>query len=144
MGCQPVTAILLDPHVLIWLLQGSDRLGQRSLAQIRAAAETDTLLLAAISPWEIAMLVAKGRLALDRDVGDWVAAALVLPGIALAPLLPEIAVASIRLPGILHADPADRLIVATARHHNAALITDDDLLLDYGKAGHVKTFRASR
>jgi PIN domain nuclease of toxin-antitoxin system len=58
--------------------------------------------------------------------------------------LPEIAVASTRLPGKLHPDPADRLIVATARDLGAVLITEDDLLLTYGKAGHVKVQRAGR
>lgn len=89
------------------------------------------------------MLVSKGRLTLDRDVGEWVAAALALPGIRLAPLSPEIAVASTRLPGPIHADPADRILVATARHVDAVLVTEDQRLLDYGAAGHLKTRRAA-
>lgn len=57
--------------------------------------------VSAITPWEIALRVSKGRLALDRDMGEWVASALALSGIRLAPLLPEVAVASTRLPGML-------------------------------------------
>ncbi len=89
------------------------------------------------------MLVAKGRLTLDRDVGEWVQAALSLPGMGLIALEPEIAVAASRLPGEMHGDPADRLIVASARHMGAVLITDDKLILDYAEAGHVRALRAS-
>ena len=101
------------------------------------------LLVSAITPWEIAMLVSKGRLALDRDVGEWVKAALALPGIRLEPLSPEIAIASTRLPGTIHADPADRIIVATVRQVGAILLTEDQRLLDYGAAGHLRTLRAT-
>lgn len=88
------------------------------------------------------MLVAKGRLVLDRDVGEWVDAALSLTGFRLEPISPEVAVASTRLPGVLHSDPADRMIAATARHLRSTLITADQLLLDYGKGGHIKTLKA--
>lgn len=90
------------------------------------------------------MLVAKGRLVLDRDVGEWVEAALSLPGIRLEPISAEVAVASTRLPGTIHSDPADRVIAATARHLGSTLITADQLLLDYGKAGHLKTLKAGQ
>ena len=88
------------------------------------------------------MLVAKGRLTLDRDVGEWVEAALSLPGVGLVALEPDIAVAASRLPGELHGDPADRLIVASARHVGALVITEDRLILDYAAAGHVRAMRA--
>ena len=90
------------------------------------------------------MLVSKGRLVLDRDVGEWIAAALAQPGIRLAALSPEVAVASTRLPGTVHADPADRILAATARHLGAALLTDDQLLLDYGSGGHLRVIRAGQ
>lgn len=90
------------------------------------------------------MLVSKGRLVLDRDVGEWIDAAVSVPGIRLEPISPEIAVASTRLPGNMHPDPADRLITATARHLDAVLVTDDQLLLAYGKTGHLKTLKAGR
>ena len=99
--------------------------------------------VSAITPWEIGMLVAKGRLVLDRDVMDWLQAALALPGIRVAPLEPAVAVASTRLPDDLHGDPADRLIVATARHLGATLITADAALLAYGRLGHVGVLSAS-
>jgi PIN domain nuclease of toxin-antitoxin system len=72
----------------------------------------------------------------------WVRNALATPGLILAPLTPEIAIASTRLPGDLHGDPADRLIVATARVHGATLMTKDSKLLAYGRAGHASVMRA--
>lgn len=90
------------------------------------------------------MLVGKGRLILDRDVGEWVQSALSLPGMRLEPISPEITVASTRLPGTFHSDPADRVIVATARHLAATLITADELLLDYARNGHLKVLQAGK
>lgn len=139
-----MSPVLLDTHALVWLLAGSDRLGGVARRAIQAATGEDGLFVSAISPWEIAMLVSKGRLVLDRDVGEWVRAALELPGIRLEPLSPEVAVATTRLPGDIHADPADRIIAATARHLGAILITDDQLLLDYGNAGHLKALKAGQ
>lgn len=137
-----MSLILLDTHAWVWLMNGSKRLGGKARKAIERSAEDGGVLVAAISPWEVAMLVAKGRLVLDRDVGEWVMTALAQPGIRLEPLGPEIAVASARLPGALHGDPADRMIAATARHCGATLLTDDLLLLDYGQAGHIKTLKA--
>jgi PIN domain nuclease of toxin-antitoxin system len=138
-----VNTVLLDTHVLIWLLSGNLRLGTEARLLIQQAAEENALRVSAITPWEIAMLVSKGRLALDRDVGEWVKAALALPGIRLEPLSPEIAIASTRLPGTLHADPADRIIAATVRQVGAILLTEDQRLLDYGAAGHLRIVRAT-
>jgi PIN domain nuclease of toxin-antitoxin system len=142
MGSHVLTAVLLDTHTLVWLLEGSERLGATSRTLIRDAAQDGRLSLSAISPWEIAMLVSKARLTLDRDIGAWLQSALALPGIQLEPLSPDIAVASTRLPGKIHPDPADRIIVATARHLGAILVTNDHLLLNYSAAGHLKTQHA--
>lgn len=136
--------MLLDTHVLVWLLQGSEQLGPMSRALIGSAARGEAgVLLAAISLWEVAMLVAKSRLQLDRDVSDWLRSALALPGLRVAPLDAELAVASSRLPGKMHGDPADRMIVATARQHGAVLVTQDRALLGYAAAGHLRAQRAS-
>lgn len=138
-----MSALLPDTHVLIWLLAGDSHLGAQARSRIEQAARDNALLVSAITPWEIGMLVSKGRLALDRDVGEWVDTALALPGIRLTPLAPEVAVASSRLPGVMHPDPADRILAATARHVDAVLVTDDRRLLDYGQSGHLRTLRAS-
>lgn len=134
--------VLLDTHVWVWLMNGSQRLGPAARKTVENAIATDAVLVSAITPWEIAMLTGKGRLVLDRDVGEWIHEALTKPGLHLTPLTPEIAVASTRMPGELHGDPADRIIAATARHHGAFLLTDDSLLLEYGKAGHINAIKA--
>ncbi len=130
--------ILLDTHILVWLLENSRRISGTIYERIESAADRDELFVSAITPWEIAMLVAKGRLGLNRDVGDWLAAAMVLPGIRLEPLSPAIAVASTRLPWDVHPDPADRILLATARHLDATLISADHQMLTYARDGHVK------
>lgn len=130
--------ILLDTHIFVWLLQNSSRISGTVYEHIEAAENRDELFVSAITPWEIAMLVAKGRLGLTRDVGEWLATALGLPGVHLEPLSPAIAVASTRLPWTVHPDPADRILLATARHLDATLISADRQMLSYGEQGQVK------
>ena len=139
-----MSLVLLDTHAWVWLLNGDSKLNPKAVKAIERSLSEEAVLLSAISPWEVAMLVNKGRLTLDRDVGEWVTMAASIPGIRLEPISPAIAVASTRLPGNIHPDPADRLIAATARHLGAVLITDDQLLLDYGTGGHLKTLKAGR
>ena len=129
--------ILLDTHAFVWTVGGDRRLGPAARAAIEEAAASDGILVSAITPWEIALLVAKGRLRLGREVGAWLEAALALPGIVLAPIEPAIAVDSTRLPGDFHADPADRLVVATSRHRGVPLLTADRAILVYAASGHL-------
>ena len=107
------------------------------------AAQADSLFVSAITPWEIAMLVSKGRLIFGQEIGEWLRTALSMPGIRMMPLSIEISVASTQLAGDFHADPADRMIVATARHLGATLVTEDKLILNYSRVGQLKTQRAS-
>lgn len=83
------------------------------------------ILVPAISPWELAMLVAKRRLELDRPVIRWIGQALALPRVELAALTPAIAVRAAGLGAGFSGDPADRLIVATALEAGAPLFTRD-------------------
>jgi hypothetical protein len=87
--------------------------------------------------WEVAMLEAKGRISLSRPVEDWVRSALRAPGTRLLPLTPEIAIESTRLPGSAHGDPADRILIASARVSGGRLATRDRGILDYAGGGHV-------
>ncbi len=135
--------IVIDTHVLIWAVHDDARLGAKARAVIEETARDDRVLVSAITPWEIAMLTQKGRLSLGREVGAWIAEALDLPGIQLAPIEPAIAVDSVRLPEPLPRDPADRLIIATARHANAPLMTADQAILTYAAAGHVSAINAA-
>ena len=121
---------LLDTHTLIWALEAPEQLP----APIQALLSDPANLpfgVAAITPWEIAMLASRGRLQLGRPVSDWLAAALNPNFVSLLPLLPPISVDSCTLPGSFHADPADRMIVATARHHGLTLLTADAAIQAY-------------
>jgi PIN domain nuclease of toxin-antitoxin system len=89
-----------------------------------------------ISCWEVAKLVEYGRLKLPQDVAEWLGVALVYPGVRLLDLTPAIVVESTRLPQPFHKDPADQMIVATARIHDCLLATADDKILNYA---HVRT-----
>jgi len=118
--------ILLDTHAWIWWAAETPR---RLTARARRAIEdSPSIAVSAISPWEVAMLVAKGRLELDRDVLVWIRQALALPRVTLVPLTPEIAVRSTRLGAGFPGDPADRIIVASARELGASLVTKDQVL----------------
>lgn len=95
-----MSLILLDTHAWVWLMNGSKRLGGKARKAIERSAEDGGVLVSAISPWEIAMLVAKGRLVLDRDVGEWVLTALAQPGIRLQVLSPELSCRGGRRPAV--------------------------------------------
>ena len=125
--------IVLDTHVWVWWADGDDRLTETQRAAIEQA---DDLGVSAISCWEVAKLVELGRLAFDRPVLDWLQAALAYPGVQLLPLSPEVAVGSTTLPSPFHRDPADQIIVATARAHGCLVATSDRKILDYA---HVET-----
>jgi len=126
---------VLDTHVWVWWHVAPLRLSPASASALGASSGND-LVLPAISIWEVAKLVEKGRLAFNEPLDLWVHEALRMPCLRLAPLSPAVAIESTRLPGSFHADPADQLIVATARQLGAALITSDERILAYP---HVET-----
>lgn len=136
--------ILLDTHVLIWSLQDADALGPEARLLLDEEILAEGLMISAITVWEIALLAKKARIVLGMDVLKWIEDALALPGLVLGALDPPIAVGSVMLPGDLHNDPADRIIIATARQHNLPLLTADQAILDYGGAGHVNVIDARR
>lgn len=136
--------ILLDTHVLIWAVTDDPRLGSIAQAAIEETGQSDRLAVSAITPWEIALLVQKGRLHLEQEVRTWIETALALPSVQLLPIEPAIAVSSVLLPGAFHADPADRFIVATARHFGISLLTADRAILAYAVNGHVDVLDAGR
>jgi len=120
--------IVLDTAAWIWCASDPARL---SPGARRALDESETALVSAISVWEVAMLVAKRRIQLDRPVEQWIDIALSLPQIQLAALEPGIAIRSTRLPGPLHPDPADRIILATALEYSAPIVTPDQRIREY-------------
>jgi PIN domain nuclease of toxin-antitoxin system len=142
---EPSGPVLLDTHIWFWYVDGArERFARRIEPIVEAAADRGEVLVSAISVWEIALLEARGRLELSQDIRAWVARALALPGIRLKALSPAVAIDSTRLPGTPHRDPADRMLIATARLTGATLITCDTQVLAYAKAGHVRAFDARR
>ena len=137
-----MSGLLLDTHVWIWLNDGSSELKSTNVREIDRAAEQGELFVSAISVWEIATLVAKKRIVLRTSVHDWIERALSQPGIELIPLLPNIAVESTLLPDGLNADPADRMIVATARVKLLTLMTRDANIQQYAKSGFISVKKA--
>ena len=131
-------SLLLDTHVLIWLAEGLPELSKPARQHIDKAAATDGVAVSAISFWEIAMLHAKGRLSLSRPIRDWHAMVAAVRGLAEVAVSSEIAIEAGSLPGPFHGDPADRLIVATARTRGWPLMTRDARILAYGEAGHAR------
>jgi len=124
-----MTHILLDTHVLVWFVEGVDRLGLQSRQKINQAICTDDVKISAISFWEIALLIAKGRLNLSSPLNIWRQAILALP-IQEIPLTGEIGILAAELKSF-HPDPADRLITATAITMGAVLITADHRILTW-------------
>jgi PIN domain nuclease of toxin-antitoxin system len=119
--------LLLDTHIWIWSLQGSDRLGKRTAQEIRDP--QNERWLSPVSTWEALTLNAKGKLRLPEDLAAWMASA--TGDFLEAPLTHEIALAARRLPWI-HTDPADRFLAATAQLLRLTLVTADAALLGLG------------
>jgi len=128
--------IVLDTHTLLWWIGGVE-LGKEARAAIKKeSGEDGEIVVSAISAWEIALLVRRGKIGLSMDVGDWVERVGRIDAVRFVPVDSSIAIRSIELPGDFHNDPADRVIVATARALSAPLVTRDRLIRKYE---HVRT-----
>lgn len=134
--------ILLDTNVVVWLFQADPNLASGNRRRIESERAAEGVFISGITCWEISMLVEKGRLILGRDPLDWIEAALAEPGVHLAPISPEIGVEAGRLPASIHGDPADRIIIATARHMGCPLLTTDRKILAYAAIGHLEAIDA--
>ena len=131
--------LLLDTHAAIWITR-NESLARPAVDALNAAHQAAGIVfVSAITAWEIGLLVSRRRLNLLTTPQRWFARLLDVPGIRLAELSPDILIASSFLPGEPPRDPADRILLATARELGAALITRDRLLLKYGEDGRVST-----
>ena len=128
--------IVLDTHAWIWWVSSPEYLSETAKQTIDEAATGKNIFISSISAWEIAILVSRGRLKLTMTPADWVAASEALPFFDFVPVSNSIALKSVQLPGILHDDPADRIIIATAVSLGATLVTKDEKIRNYP---HVKT-----
>ncbi len=141
-GPDAARAVLLDTCAVIWLANG-DPLAAEALAAIVAAGLADGVYVSPVSAWEVGML---SRLRPGRDPGPrfmpdpktWFARVMAGPGIRQAALTPEIAIEASFLPGELHGDPGDRLLIATARHLGMPIVTRDRRIIDYAEVGWVR------
>ena len=127
--------IVLDTQAWIWWVQEPRRLRRPQVEAIDSH-QNQVIGVSAISCWEIAKLVEYRRLPLIADLPEWFDTALGFPGVTLLPLTPEIAIEATSLPGDFHRDPADQIIVATAKVNECPLVTTDRQIIDYP---HVQT-----
>ncbi len=132
--------VLLDTHVWLWLALGTaKRIPAPTLRIVEETARSGGLLVSIVSVWELALLVARERIVLPLPLNEWVALALGRAEIRLVGVArPDTVIDAVNLPGEIHADPADRFLIATARNRRATLATHDDRILAYGESGHVK------
>lgn len=121
--------ILLDTHVLIWWIEGGGRLSQKAAVAIERSSPR---LISPVSFWEVAVLLERGRVAVDRDVAQWCRDILVSGAARVANLTPAAAISAARLPEF-HGDPADRFIYATARELDVPLLSKDAKIRDYAR-----------
>jgi len=128
--------IVLDTHALVWWVGDDPTLSKKAKAAIEREMDGGEIIVSSISAWEIAMLVERDRLFLSMDVGSWLATVAEIEAVRFLPVDVEIALKSVDLPGEFHKDPADRMIVATARKLAVSLVTKDEKIRAYA---HVKT-----
>jgi len=122
--------ILLDTHVWVWWVNGDPSL-DAAAQDLILATEAHGLGVSIMSCWEVAKKVQVGKLVLDRHINTWIEGALAYPGVRLLDLTPGIVIESTRLPTPFHRDPADQLIVATARVLDIPLLSADTKLVAY-------------
>ena len=127
-------SVLLDTCAAIWLAN-ADAMAASALEAILAAGSGGGVLVSPVSAWEIGMLSRRGGLQFLPNPAAWFARLLAGPGIRAAPLSPEIAIAASYLPGAPHRDPADRLLIATARMLGVPIVTRDTAIIAYAAQG---------
>ena len=129
---------LLDTCAAIWIMNG-DPLRDPAATELPQALERNgRLVISPITAWEIATLVAKKRILLTLRPEVWFSKLCDLPGVTLVDMPPSVLIASTSLPGKTPADPADRILIATAREFDYTLVTRDRLLLKYASSGYVR------
>ncbi len=129
--------IVIDTHIALWWAHSPDKLSKDARAVIEKEEGCSGIYVSAVSIWEIALKNSVGKLILPYDIDEWFSLFLsTYPGIVVEPLKPLVAIEASRLPGEFHRDPADRFIVALARHHGVPLVTADTKILNYP---HVQT-----
>ncbi len=122
---------LLDTQTWIWWNMLPQKLSPKVKRLIEDVAKYEEILLSAISPWEFSKLLEKGKLGISCDPEDWLTTALEMPKLRVVQLSPMLAYRSTTLPQPFHNDPADQIIVASAREENATILTKDENIRAY-------------
>lgn len=131
--------VLLDTHIWIWYVTGDTRANSHDFLKLMSEKiSAVSVRVSIISVWEIGILTWKNRLTLAYSPLEWVHKALALPGTLVEPISPEIAIDSSYLVGDFHGDPADRILIATAKNLDAALISEDKNILSYCRKHHLR------
>jgi PIN domain nuclease of toxin-antitoxin system len=129
---------LLDTCAVLWLVEGTPLSRDANVALSRGR-EKRSLFVSSMSAWEIGILISKGRLPTTKDAMSWFQDAVDMIGAQTADVSLQALVVSSFLPRPVHNDPADRILIATARENDLTIITRDRAILSYGAAGHVRT-----
>lgn len=129
--------IILDTHIWVWWNHHDSKLTSNHREEINKERPSG-LGISSISLIEITRLVTQNRLIIPCSLQEWFNIALAQEGVILLSITPQIAIDSYSLPGNFHKDPADRIIVSTARIYNVPLVTVDEKILAYS---HVKTIQ---
>lgn len=137
-------SLLLDTHVWVWYVEGlGAKISRDTLGLLREHDRAGRLHVSPLSVWEVARLVARGRLTLSIDLRSWITQATDDASVRTAQLTPAVAVDAALLAGDAPRDPVDRLLIATARALGTTLVTRDAEILAYGRAGYVRVLDAA-
>lgn len=131
--------LLLDTCAIIWIALNEPIKPVAKAALNAAFASDEKVRVSPISAWELGLLSSKGRLPTSRPPIVMFGEVITNAGIRVEALSPEVLIESSFLPGRLHNDPADRILIATARAYGLTLVTRDSAILDYGAEGHLRT-----
>ena len=132
--------LLLDTHAAIWFA-AKEPMRKEAVAEIDRTRETARVLLSAVSVWELSTLIVKQRLKLDQPLGSWVRKFVTADGFDTVSFTVPMAIEAATIPLRAMKDPADRFLVATARHLDVPIVTRDKRILEYAAAGHVRAVK---
>ncbi|MBI4923584.1 MAG: type II toxin-antitoxin system VapC family toxin [Devosia nanyangense] len=133
--------LLLDTCAIIWVALREPIRPEARTAMREAMIGQESIRISPISAWELGLLSARGKLPATQSPATLFADVLATPGVKVEALSPGVLIDSSFLPGQLHRDPADRILIATARALDLTLVTRDDAILEYADCGHVRAIR---
>jgi PIN domain nuclease of toxin-antitoxin system len=129
--------LLLDSCAIIWIIENLTMKRAAVAAIASASGSGDALFVSPITAWEFGMLFAKRRFRSSVTSQEYWRRVMGIKGVKLAPMPPEVLMASWYLPDLPLRDPWDRIIAATAREYGFTVMTRDEALLDYAREGHL-------